>query len=223
MSMRYTVERTAKAPELQGRWDGPVWGRVQALRVAHFRPESSAHRPDTQTKLLYDGTRLYGLYRVQDRYVRCVHSKVQDSVCLDSCVEFFVKPDRGPGYFNFEMNGSGNLLCYYIADHTRTPQGFRTCTPLTPGELQQVRIAHSLPSFVEPEIAEPTTWTLEFAIPLALLEHYAGPLGDPRGHTWRANFYKCADHTSHPHWAAWAPVDELNFHLPRCFGTITFE
>ncbi|MEW6117215.1 MAG: carbohydrate-binding family 9-like protein, partial [Nitrospirota bacterium] len=40
---------------------------------------------------------------------------------------------------------------------------------------------------------------------------------------WRANFYKCGDATSHPHWASWAPVEALNFHLPHCFGTICFE
>ena len=39
---------------------------------------------------------------------------------------------------------------------------------------------------------------------------------------WRGNLYKCGDRTSHPHWAAWSPVDELNFHLPRCFGTLRF-
>jgi hypothetical protein len=222
MSMRYTVERTATTPELQGKWDGPVWGPVEALRVALFQPKSSDHRPDTQAKLLYDAGHIYGLFRVQDRYVRCVHMGVQDSVCLDSCVEFFTQPDRGTGYFNFEMNGSGNLLCYYISDCSRTPQGFKAYTPLKVEDLQQVRIAHSLPARVEPEIVTPTTWTVEFAIPLAMLERYTGPIGDLRGRAWRANFYKCADQTSHPHWASWAPISELNFHLPQCFGTIAF-
>ena len=56
-----------------------------------------------------------------------------------------------------------------------------------------------------------------------MLARYSGPLGTLAGRAWRANFYKCGDQTSHPHWAAWSPVDELNFHLPRCFGTIAFE
>ena len=42
------------------------------------------------------------------------------------------------------------------------------------------------------------------------------------GQVWRGNFFKCAEDISHPHWAAWSPVDEFNFHLPRCFGTIQF-
>ena len=42
---------------------------------------------------------------------------------------------------------------------------------------------------------------------------------------WRANFYKCADRTSHPHCLTWAPVDfpVPNFHLPRSFGVLEFE
>jgi hypothetical protein len=48
------------------------------------------------------------------------------------------------------------------------------------------------------------------------------PLGPMSSQSWRDNFYKCGDQTSHPHWASWSPVDDLNFHLPRCFGTICF-
>jgi hypothetical protein len=48
-------------------------------------------------------------------------------------------------------------------------------------------------------------------------------LGKIGGQSWRGNFFKCAEEISHPHWASWSPVDELNFHLPRCFGTIHFE
>jgi len=75
---------------------------------------------------------------------------------------------------------------------------------------------------VEPEIQSPIEWMLEFHIPIKLLEKHAGPVGDPAGQTWRANFYKCGDRTSHPHWASWSNVDELNFHLPRCFGALIF-
>jgi hypothetical protein len=69
----------------------------------------------------------------------------------------------------------------------------------------------------------PTEWLLEFFIPFALLEKYVGPFGHVYNQEWRANFQKCADDTSHPHWASWAPIDELNFHLPHCFGTIRFD
>ena len=50
-----------------------------------------------------------------------------------------------------------------------------------------------------------------------------GPLGAVAGQAWRGNFFKCAEDNSHPHWAAWAPVNEFNFHQPACFGTIRFD
>ena len=45
------------------------------------------------------------------------------------------------------------------------------------------------------------------------------------GQGWSANFYKCADKTSHPHWGSWAKVevDRPAFHLPAYFGTLEFS
>ena len=58
---------------------------------------------------------------------------------------------------------------------------------------------------------------------MALLVKYAGPLPGMQDQTWRANFYKCGDATSHPHWASWNPIGEkLSFHKPEYFGEIVF-
>jgi hypothetical protein len=60
-------------------------------------------------------------------------------------------------------------------------------------------------------------------VPFAFFERYVGKTPLLPGDRWRANFYKCGDATSHPHWASWSPVRELNFHRPDDFGTILFE
>jgi hypothetical protein len=86
-----------------------------------------------------------------------------------------------------------------------------------------VRIYHSLPGRVEPEMPGPVTWQLEYAVPRALFETCTGPLGDWAGQVWRGNFYKCGDETSRPHWGAWAPVSAVNFHVPEEFGLFRFE
>jgi hypothetical protein len=66
-------------------------------------------------------------------------------------------------------------------------------------------------------------WWLQYFVPLALFERYVGPIGDPAGQRWRANFYKCGDQTARPHWASWAPIGEaLNFHQPDKFGELVF-
>jgi hypothetical protein len=155
--------------------------------------------------------------------VRSVRTAYLDPVWKDSCVEFFVQPRSDRGYFNLEMNAGGAHLCYYVEDPTRTPEGLKKFTPL-PAELGHViQIRSSLPKTIDPEMAEVVRWELNFLIPWKVFESNTGPLGKINGQSWRGNFFKCAEEISHPHWASWSPVDELNFHLPRCFGTISFE
>ena len=167
---------------------------------------------------------LFLFYRVRDKYVRCVHAEYQSSVCRDSCVEFFVEPKPDRGYFNFEINCGGAMLLYYIQDATIVGDDFkqREEVPWELGKL--VQIHHSMPSTVEPEIEDDTDWVVEYFVPFALFESFVGPLAPVAGQTWRANFYKCADECSHPHWASWAPLHgEVSFHVPQHFAPIRFE
>jgi len=203
-------------------WQGSLWGSVRALNIDRFRPESSAHHPLTQCKLLYNADGIRGIFRVEDRYVRCTHTGFQSEVYKDSCVEFFVRPKASAGYFNFEFNCGGALLATYVTDPTRVNGRVRGCSPLSPDETRSIVRFASLPRIVEPEIPGPVTWFLEFIIPWSVLVTYTGKLGGISGQTWRANFYKCANETSHPHWGAWAPVRALNFHAPEDFGTLHF-
>jgi len=138
-------------------------------------------------------------------------------------VEFFVQPRPDQGYFNLEMNAGGSHLCMFIEDPARIPGGFKKFTRLPPEWGGRIQVRSSLPATVDPEVTEPLTWEVNFFLPFEVLEHFVGPLGKIEGQAWRGNFFKCGDETSHPHWAAWAPVDELNFHLPRCFGILNFE
>jgi hypothetical protein len=219
----YLVYPARPRPALHDRWDDDAWRPVPVLSVAHFRPESSAHRPRTWAKLVWDAAHIYGIFKVADRYLRCVHTAFQSPVCKDNCVEFFVQPSPDRGYFNFEFNCGGALSASYITDCRRTADGFAGWQPLTPGEGRRIAVQSSLPRRVAPEITEARTWQLAFRIPLDVMGHYTGALRLAPGDIWRANFYKCGDETSHPHWAAWHPVDALNFHLPHCFGRLRFE
>ena len=208
---------------LRDRWEGDAWRHVPSLSVAHFRPESSDHRPRTRVKLVADARGLYGLFQVEDRFVRCVHTDFQSRVYKDSCVEFFVQPRPDKGYFNFEFNCGGALLASYITDPRRTADGFADFQVLRPEEGRRIGVYSSLPRTVAPEITEALTWELAFFIPLDIMVPYTGPVSIAPGEIWRGNFYKCGDETSHPHWAAWQPVEALNFHLPQCFGQLRFE
>lgn len=220
--MNYTIARAGAAPQLEAEWQDPVWEQASTLEILHFRPESSEHHPRTCARLLYDSRSLYGMFRVQDRYVRCLRTQYHDPVWKDSCVEFFAQPKANGGYFNFEFNCGGAFLCCHITNPEREGDGFKEFVKVPASIGLAIQVHSSLPKRVEPEIAEPVVWTLSFSIPFTLFEHYLGALGALPGQTWRGNFFKCAEENSHPHWAAWSPVDEFNFHRPNCFGALRF-
>jgi hypothetical protein len=211
-----------RQPELEGLWEGDVWKDIPVLLVDQFRPEGTDHRPETECKLLYDDGRIYGIFLVRDRYVRCERTNFQDPVWEDSCVEIFLRPKPDRGYFNFEFNCGGALLASYVTDSARVDGKVKSATPLTEEEGRQIDIHHSLPAVVKPEMAEECTWYLEFALPFSLMEEYVGKLGRPDGRIWRGNLYKCGNKTSHPHWASWSPLGERNFHAPWDFGELRF-
>jgi hypothetical protein len=221
--MQALVRAARPCPRLEDGWDDPAWSHAETLELAHFRPEGSDHRPRAYARLLHASDGLVGIFRVEDRFVRSVHTRLGDPVYEDSCVEIFLQPRTDSGYMNFEMNCGGALLASLVTDQRRVPGGLAASRRLTEDDCRKVRIRSTLPSVVDPELAGPLVWQLAFFIPAGPLEAYAGARFPLAGQSWRANLYKCGDRTSHPHWASWAPLEARNFHLPHCFGTLRFE
>lgn len=214
----YSVPRLADPPTspLDARWDA-----VPRLAVDRFHAHSSDHHPVVHAQLGHSGERLHLRFTVHDRHVRSCVVQANGPVCTDSCVEFFVEPLPGLGYFNIEVNAGGTLHVSHITDPTPLPEGgFAGCAMLEAAELATIAVATTLPAVVEPELAGPLDWAMCADIPIALFTRRLGRAPPVPG-TWRGNFYKCADHTSHPHWASWAPIGErLAFHVPACFGDL---
>jgi len=217
----YTVEKVDQVAPAAS-WDSDAWRAVPELAIASFRCESSDHHPDTRAKIVYDDRAICVKFRVRDSYVRAVARKLNDCVCCDSCVEFFVEPAGGKGYINFECAANGIFLAYHILDHHRGPEGFADYSATTPEEVREVEVATTLGAVIEPEIAGPVDWELGISIPFSLLTAKCGAPAPQPGSVWRANLFKCGDKTSHPHWASWQPVPQLNFHEPAAFGDLVF-
>ncbi len=216
----YTIHRTAEPPRLDGDWDSPAWAAAPPLEINNFHEKGGDHRPRTQARVLYDDDRVYGIFRVEDRYVRSVVTQRNGSVCSDSCVEFFVEPVADRGYFNFEINCGGTLLLHY---NSRSAAVKYDPVVVDDARLDLVRIHHSMPKTVDPEIIDPVTWTLQYSAPYELFEPYVGDVKRGQGAVWRANFYKCGDATSHPHWAMWSEIPgPLGFHRPEHFAPVVF-
>ena len=219
--MNYTVKRAEQPPTIDANWTKAPWAETDLLELNYLLRPDVEHRPNTQAKLLYDNDCVYVIFRVEDRYVRAVSSKNHDDVCHDSCVEFFFTPgmDIQKGYFNIEINCGCVMLFHY---QEKPGADVRT---LCDADCERVERVSSMPRIVEPEIAEPTTWTLEYRVPIDILEGFMQVDRAAPGVSWRAGLYKCADMTSHPHWLAWTDVSSstTGFHCPHLFGTITFQ
>jgi hypothetical protein len=219
-AMTYQVHRVSEPVVLDNSWNDNCWKNVGPLDLKYFMGEQPLHRPLTQAKLLYDDKAIYVMFRVEDRYVRAV-AEHQGPVCADSCVEFFFTPgkDVKKGYFNLEMNCGGTMLFNRQVVPCKNP------VVVASDDCMKIAIYHSLPQKVDPEIQNPIVWLVSYRVPFEILEKYAAVEKPCHGVVWRANFYKCADSTSHPHWLTWAPVSrpQPNFHVPECFGVLEFK
>ena len=216
----YDVYKTTQPITIDANWHKGVWKNIPALDIALYMGDKPEHRPQTEAKLLYDDQAIYVIFRVKDHYVRTVAKETHGEVCNDSCVEFFFTPDEtvDAGYFNLEMNCGGTFLLHR---NTKAQHG----RELDLADCQQIQVAHTLPKIIDPEITKPTTWCVEYRLPIDIIEKYAQVVKPAPGVIWRANLYKCADHTSHQHWLTWHKVDHPtpDFHLPEYFDQIIFK
>ncbi len=217
----YRVKRMKDNSTIDADWNKAAWKGVTPLTLEYYMGEEPAHQPKVQARVAYDDHDLYIIWKVEDNYVLARRTKHAQDVWRDSCVEFFFTPGGDPGdkgYFNLETNCTGVKL---FGVHVASSKDEK----FTAEDIASIVSANSLQGPIEPEIAKPTTWTLEYKIPLSLLEKFTKIEHPKPGVTWRANFYKCADDSSHPHWLTWSPIThgEPSFHRPLYFGSMTFE
>jgi hypothetical protein len=183
--------------------------------------EIPVFHPLVQAKMMYDDENLFVIFRVNDRYVRCLTKDINGPVWKDSCVEFFFSPDSNlpEHYFNLEINCGGTPLMHY-----NIVPG-KDIFKVEEKDIKKIEIAYSMPQIINPEISEQVNWTVEYRIPLDILQNYSQLSHPKKGVIWRGNFYKIAENNSNPHYITWAAINnnKPDFHLPQFFGLLKFE
>ena len=206
---------------IDANWDKPIWAETKSIVLKNFMGEKPEHFPGTEMKMRYDKNNIYVIFKVQDQYVRAIAKNTNGNVWEDSCVEFFFTPgpDTNSGYFNLETNCIGTFLMQYH-NQIANDDGF-----VSSQDNQGIEIKTSVDLDLTEEHTEPLTWYLEYKLPHSFLLNYLPYEAPVPGVKWRANFYKCADKTSHPHWLTWSPVNfpQPKFHLPEFFGWLEFK
>ena len=116
-------------------------------------------------------------------------------------------------YYNFEFNCIGTALA-------AKRESRELCTHFTSDKMAQIKRYASAGNKPFQEMQGIFAWELLVAIPFSLL----GLEGDNLPKTVNANFYKCADNSSLPHYLSWSPIQTKcpDFHRPEFFGELHF-
>ncbi len=176
------------------------------------------YKPEVRFRIAHNDKEIFVQYQVREKYL-LAECAPEDDACWpsnDSCVEFFVSPNRDDHYFNFEFSCIGYCL---IESGKKGPNRTRLPLELT-GQVRRESTLGALP-FEHKE--GDFSWTLTAALPVSLiLESEATPLS---GKTWNANFYKCGDKLKEQAFMAWNPLrsETPSFHRPEDFGCVRFE
>ncbi|MEK6794363.1 MAG: carbohydrate-binding family 9-like protein [Spirochaetota bacterium] len=172
-------------------------------------------KPAVNFTLAYGDDAFYIKFRVSEDEVLALYSHPSQPVCRDSCVEFFVSPDR-KDYYNIEFNCIG--ACFMAVGYDRAHRRM-----IKPDVIEKkIDVVSTLGKRPFNLRAGRVSWELAAVIPFEIME--SPRVTDVRGKTFTANFYKCGDEMTAPHYITWNPVGtpEPDYHTPEYFGEIEF-
>jgi len=173
------------------------------------------YKPSVKFSIAYSESEIFLKYYVSEDYFKAEKTETNQMVCEDSCVEFFVSPENDGIYYNLEFNGIGTVLL-------GTGTGRADSKRADPEIISKIRRLTSAGKKPVKEKSGRFEWTITIAVPYEVFFHHS--ISDLKGRTFRANFYKCGDMLSVPHYVTWNPVGTENpdYHQPAYFGMLKF-
>lgn len=215
MSNRYIIK---KIEEKHANGNN-IWEEIPAVRLENCLWEDNGYFPRSEAKVYYTDKALHVLLISYEKEIKAIYENMNDSVCKDSCMEFFVNPtpEVDDRFLNFEFNPLGTLLLGLGKDRY-----VREDINLDWRDVFSVRTSvdkNNIQHYSGP------FWFVEFSIPFSFLTDIYGPIEFKSGKIMKANFYKCGDETAFPHYLAWnnIPISTPDFHRPEFFGELILE
>ncbi len=177
--------------------------------------KSFPYRPVVRFRAGHVSNQIWLKFYVQEKHILAQETQTNGAVYKDSCVEFFISFD-GKNYYNFEFNCIGT--CHLAYGQGR---GNRTFVPSE--KVEKIQIESSLGNQPFAEKTGNFEWEMMIRIPVESLAF--SNITSLNGLKATANFYKCGDDTSEPHYVTWNPVGTANpdYHRPEYFGKVEFE
>lgn len=173
------------------------------------------YKPEVALVIAYSEYEIFLKYYVTENYFKAEKTDSNQMVCEDSCVEFFVSPEDDGLYYNMEFNAIGTCLLGFGTGRADS----KRANPEIISKIRRLTTAGTEP------VSEKTgeyAWTITIAIPFEVFFHH--DIKDLNGKIFRANFYKCGDKLSVPHYVTWNPVgtEKPDYHQPEHFGLLKF-
>jgi hypothetical protein len=187
----------------------------ERLLIDTINWESFNYKPKVTFVIAYSDNEIFLKYYITENYFKAEKTETNQMVCEDSCVEFFVSPEDDGIYYNLEFNGIGTCLL-------GTGTSRENSTRANPEIVSKIRRLTSVGEKPVSEKEGKFEWTITVAIPISVFFHHK--IKELGGKSFRANFYKCGDKLSVPHYITWNPVgtETPDFHQPGYFGLLKF-
>ena len=187
---------------------------IQTISTLNWSEYS--YKPDVKFRIAYCQDQIWLKYYVTEENILAKETKINGNVYKDSCVEFFISPDQNDTYYNFEFNCIGT-------PHVGYGQKGVSKSLIAPEIVKLIKVKSSLGNQPFEEKTGGYQWEMMIIIPKECLANDKDIV--LKGLKANANFYKCGDDTSKPHFVTWNPVGTENpdYHQPAFFGEVFFK
>ena len=187
---------------------------TEAIDILNWK-NAFPYRPDIKFRITHTGNEIWLKFYVQEKNILALETEINGDVYKDSTVEFFISID-GKNYYNFEFNCIGT-------PHVGYGPGRGNRTPILPEMINQIDIESSLGNQPFAEKSGDFSWEMMICIPIQCFAF--DKVQSLNGLKATANFYKCGDETSDPHFVTWNAIDTENpdYHRPEFFAPVKFK
>ena len=190
----------------------------------------------TQMKMIWDDQYLYIYAEMQEPHVWATLKQRDTVIFYNNDFEVFIDPDGDTHeYYELELNALNTVWDLFLVKPYRNGGSVIDNWDIN-GLQSAVHIQGTLNNATDTD----TGWSVEMAIPWAVLSEAAGAPGPPEGRFWRINFSRVnwdfqlddgvysrkkdakGDFLPEYNWV-WSPQQVVNMHEPERWGYVYFQ
>lgn len=208
--MEYICKKINKNLSIDGDLTKKEWQEAEELQLIETVSGDEISFPTT-VKLLWSDEFLYAGFQCVEDYVFATKTEYNDKLYEEDVVELFLDDDKDQKtYIEIEVNPLNAVLHYGIHNN------------LAGKITQYARVDNQVESAVIYN-ENKNSLAVEFAIPLTEFVT-ASHIPPEKGDSWFFNAYRINHRRNKTvEYYAGSKTGEINFHKPKCFGTLIFE